>query len=107
MRKLLFSLFLLFLSSSAFAQNKGVLLENLTWQEAEKALKPATIVVIPLGAAAKEHGPHLKLKNDWTMAEYPGPWFSTRQLKLRAGTLAPPAHWPSSPCIARVTSSQN
>ena len=23
-----------------------------------------------MGAAAKEHGPHLKLKNDWTMAEY-------------------------------------
>jgi len=38
MKKLLFILFLLGLSSSAFAQNKGVLLENLTWQEAEKAL---------------------------------------------------------------------
>src|SRR5918992_972188 len=29
-----------------------------------------TVVVIPLGAAAKEHGPHLKLKNDWLIAEY-------------------------------------
>ncbi|MGH9844344.1 MAG: hypothetical protein ACREEM_36945 [Blastocatellia bacterium] len=62
MKKLLFILLLLCLSSNAFAQNKGVLLENLTWQEAEKALKPETVVVIPLGAAAKEHGPHLKLK---------------------------------------------
>jgi len=70
MKKLLLILLLLCLSSSIFAQNKGVLLENLTWQEAEKALKPETVVVIPLGAAAKEHGPHLKLKNDWAMAEY-------------------------------------
>jgi creatinine amidohydrolase len=27
-------------------------------------------VVIPLGAAAKEHGPHLTLRNDWLIAEY-------------------------------------
>ena len=49
---------------------KGILLENLSWQEAEKVLTDSTIVVIPLGAAAKEHGPHLKLNNDWRMAEY-------------------------------------
>ena len=49
---------------------KGILLEDLTWLEAEKILTKETVVVIPLGAAAKEHGPHLKLKNDWLMAEY-------------------------------------
>jgi len=38
--------------------------------EAEKVLTPSTVVVIPLGAASKEHGPHLKLANDWLMAEY-------------------------------------
>ena len=48
----------------------GVRLEDLTWKEAEAALTPATVVVIPVGAQAKEHGPHLKLRNDWTMAEY-------------------------------------
>ena len=53
----------------AFAQ-KGILLENLTWVEAEKALTPETVVVIPVGAESKEHGPHLKLKNDFIMAEY-------------------------------------
>lgn len=52
------------------ATTKGILLEDLTWIEAEKILTPNTIVVIPLGAAAKEHGPHLKLKNDWLIAEY-------------------------------------
>ena len=49
---------------------KGILLEDLTWQEAEQVLHPATIVVIPIGAGSKEHGPHLKLKNDWLLAEY-------------------------------------
>jgi creatinine amidohydrolase len=47
-----------------------VLLEELTWFEAEKILRPESVVVIPLGAAAKEHGPHLKLKNDFILAEY-------------------------------------
>lgn len=48
----------------------GVLLEELTWLEAEKQLTPDTLVVIPLGAAAKEHGPHLPLNNDFLLAEY-------------------------------------
>lgn len=89
MKKLLFILLLLCLSSYAFAQNKGVLLENLTWQEAEKALKPETVVVIPLGAAAKEHGPHLKLKNDWTMAEY----YKRRVLKAADVVIAPTVNY--------------
>lgn len=49
---------------------KGVLLEELTWLEAERVLTPDAVVVIPLGAAAKEHGPHLRLDNDRTLAEY-------------------------------------
>lgn len=48
----------------------GIVLEDLTWQEAEKVLKPDTVVVIPIGAESKEHGPHLKLKNDFLMAQY-------------------------------------
>ena len=52
------------------ARTNGILLADLTWVEAEKVLTSETLVVIPLGAEAKEHGPHLKLKNDWLMAEY-------------------------------------
>src|SRR5436190_13148290 len=70
MKNLLFLVLWLILPATSFAQTKGVLLAELTWQEAEKRLKPDTVIVIPLGAEAKEHGPHLKLKNDWTMAEY-------------------------------------
>ncbi|HEV3039019.1 MAG TPA: creatininase family protein [Candidatus Angelobacter sp.] len=49
---------------------RGILLEDLTWVEAEKVLTPDKVVVIPLGAESKEHGPHLKLKNDWLIAQY-------------------------------------
>ena len=49
---------------------KGVLLENLTWVEAERVLTPDAIVVVPLGAAAKEHGPHLPLCNDLLISDH-------------------------------------
>lgn len=49
---------------------RGVLLWDLTWPEAEAVLTPQAVVVLPLGAASKEHGPHLLLKNDWLIAEY-------------------------------------
>ena len=47
----------------------SVYLEDLTWMEAEKALKHYEVVLISLGARTKEHGPHLLLKNDYIMAE--------------------------------------
>ena len=76
------------LSVSAQKQSmraKGWLLEDLTWVEAEKILTPETIIVIPLGAAAKEHGPHLRLKNDFIMAEY----LKERVLRQSAVVIAP------------------
>jgi creatinine amidohydrolase len=45
-------------------------LSNLSWLDARQALTTETIVLIPLGAAAKEHGPHLQLDNDRILAEY-------------------------------------
>ncbi len=69
-RKISFIVMLFLASSIVWSQPHGVLLEDLTWLEAEKLLTPETAVVIPIGAAAKEHGPHLKLKNDLILAEY-------------------------------------
>jgi len=58
-------------SPSSIPRNeRGVLLEQLSWDEAEHILTPDRIVVIPLGAESKEHGRHLQLNNDWVMAEY-------------------------------------
>jgi creatinine amidohydrolase len=69
--------------------DKGILLEDLTWPEAEKVLRPDTIVVIPIGAASKEHGPHLKLKNDWLLAEY----FKREILKSADVVIAPTVNY--------------
>jgi len=57
-------------ASSTPRTERGVLLEQLSWDEAEQILTPDRIVVIPLGAESKEHGRHLQLNNDWVMAEY-------------------------------------
>jgi len=58
-------------SARSLPQNqRGVLLEQLSRDEAEHALTPDRTVVIPLGAESKEHGKHLQLNNDWLMAEY-------------------------------------
>ncbi len=49
---------------------ESVWIENLTWMEVEEELREYEVVMIPLGARSKEHGPHLPLNNDWIMAEY-------------------------------------
>lgn len=51
-------------------RQQGVRLENLSWPQAQDALNDQSVVVIPLGAAAKEHGPHLPLNNDALIAEW-------------------------------------
>lgn len=72
MKKLPIAILLLFMIpyAQALSDTKSVNLENLTWIEAEKALKQFEVVMISLGARTKEHGPHLLLKNDYVMAEY-------------------------------------
>jgi len=50
--------------------NSAVLLEILSWDEAERILTSDTVVVMALGAESKEHGRHLQLNNDFLMAEY-------------------------------------
>ena len=66
--------------SQTAAKNSAVLLETLSWDEAEHVLTRDTVVVIALGAESKEHGRHLQLNNDFLMAEY---------LKKRVLTAAP------------------
>lgn len=52
-------------------RTRGVSLADLTWVEAEPLLtNPSTVVVIPLGAGAVEHGPHLKLNVNERLARY-------------------------------------
>jgi creatinine amidohydrolase len=80
---------------------QGVLLEDLTWLEAEKALTPETVVVIPVGAQSKEHGPHLKLKNDFILAEY----LKKRVLAKAAVVVAPTVNYSFYPAFAEYPGS--
>lgn len=51
-------------------ERTGIRLSDITWQQAADVLRPDAVVVIPLGAGSKEHGPHLKLGNDAILADY-------------------------------------
>ncbi len=55
---------------AAQSSPRGTVLADLTWVEAERVLTRDAVIVIPLGAQAKEHGPHLRLDNDFRLAEY-------------------------------------
>ncbi|TAH49418.1 MAG: creatininase family protein [Chloroflexota bacterium] len=46
----------------------SVYLEHLTWVQAEKAFREIPIVLLPIGAILKEHGPHLPLNTDYLIA---------------------------------------
>ena len=50
----------------------GVALADLSWPAAEVVLTPASVVVIPLGAASVEQGPHLTLGAAEQLARYLG-----------------------------------
>jgi len=82
-------LLVLLTACAAFAQQRGIVLADLTWPEAEKALKPETVVVIPIGAGSKEHGPHLKLRNDAILADY----FTRRVIESADVVVAPAVNY--------------
>lgn len=65
---------------------KGLRLADINWQQASDVLRPETVVVIPLGAGSKEHGPHLKLSNDAIMADY----LTRRVIESSDVVVAPP-----------------
>jgi creatinine amidohydrolase len=72
-------------SRTAEAASRGRRLPDMPWTEAERFLTPDRVVVLPLGAAAKEHGPHLLLRNDEILAEY----YARRVLEARPVALLP------------------
>jgi creatinine amidohydrolase len=74
------------LAQSAPKTERGWRLEDVPWTDAKKLLTPDAVVVIPLGAASKEHGPHLKLKNDFILADY----LTRRLVQSTAVVVAPP-----------------
>ena len=79
MRHILAGFGLAVIAASAFAGAQapvkppaapGISLAEISWKEAETAMTDSTVVVIPLGAGAVQHGPHLKLNNSERLARY-------------------------------------
>lgn len=48
----------------------GAYLGELTWPEAQERVAGAPMVILPFGAGAKEHGPHLPMNADAVVMEY-------------------------------------
>jgi creatinine amidohydrolase len=57
-------------AAGAQAQSAGAYLGDLAWPEAERLVREVPIVVIPFGAGAKEHGPHLPMNADAKVMEF-------------------------------------
>ncbi|HEX6315325.1 MAG TPA: creatininase family protein [Gemmatimonadaceae bacterium] len=55
---------------SAPDRSRSLRVADVSWVVAEQYLDSSTVVVIPLGAEAKEHGPQLTLRNDQLLAQY-------------------------------------
>jgi creatinine amidohydrolase len=47
----------------------GARIAYIPWTDVRPRLEGGAIAVLPVGAAAKEHGPHLPLATDWLTAE--------------------------------------
>lgn len=62
---------LIFSSFTLFAQQSHTkLIEEMAWPEVREAIKNNRVLIIPLGTASKEHGPHLPMNNDLILANY-------------------------------------
>jgi creatinine amidohydrolase len=61
---------LFFLTESAVAQSPGAYLGDLSWPEAERRYRDAPIVILPFGAGAKEHGPHMPMNADRVVMDH-------------------------------------
>lgn len=79
----------------------GIILADLTWVDAEKFLDSSAVVVIPLGAESKEHGPQLRLKNDFLLATY----YADRVLAAANIVLAPTINYSFYPAFVEYPGS--
>ncbi len=51
-------------------ESPGAFTAQLSWSEVERRIHAAAIAVLPIGAACKEHGPHLPMQADLLQAEW-------------------------------------
>ncbi len=76
----------LILPGAAMPQQPGAYLGDLSWTEAQRRLQEVPVVVVPFGAGAKEHGPHLPMNADRIVMEY----LAQRAVEAMPVIVAPP-----------------
>lgn len=82
---------------------KGVWLQHLTWKEAADLFAGDPVVVIPVGAASKEHGPHLPLETDYLYART----LATRVAETLPVAIAPVVGFGYYPAFTKWAGSQH
>ena len=82
---------------------RGAFLEDLTWPEAGARIAAGAVVVVPVGAAAKEHGPHLPLRTDYLVARELG----RRVAEVLPVLVAPVVSFGYYPAFVRYPGSQH
>lgn len=75
--------------------DRGLRLGHVSWWDAASALTADAVVVIPAGAGAKQHGPHLQLETDLAIAEY----LARRVTDAAAVVVAPPLAYDHDPAF--------
>ena len=50
--------------------SQSLIAENATWTQVEQANQAGWLNLLPVGAACKEHGPHLPLNTDFIQAQW-------------------------------------
>jgi creatinine amidohydrolase len=68
-------------------------IEDLAWPEVADRFKAGVPVIVPIGAAAKEHGHHLPMKTDWLLARALGEGIAAR-LPVLIAPVVPFGHYP-------------
>ena len=66
--------------------NAGAYLGELSWPQALERLSASPVVIVPFGAGAKEHGPHLPMNVDRVVLDY----LLERAVESRDVVIAPP-----------------
>lgn len=65
----------------------GLKMAEITWPQIEEAFKKGWPVILPVGAACKEHGHHLPMNTDFLIAEYFAQWIMENYPVLIAPTV--------------------
>jgi creatinine amidohydrolase len=69
-RKMIVGIACAFVATHAVAQTPGVALGDLSWPQAEARFATTPVVILPFGAGAKEHGPHMPMNADRVVMDY-------------------------------------